>query len=756
MKGFSINFKHQLQIYFALLCLFTLPCLTLGIEPFSTIGQPIPEKHAFLNNGTILRVVPTHIQIADSKTGTVIDEFGELTRYSSVKFSPSVEHIAILYRLYNSSKTTVNIWDVNNRQLVSEWEIADRISDDETAFSPSQPIFATTIGSEIHLWNWQNGETLGKIIRENMPSDRAMVFSADGRHLIVVANRSNIELWNVETQELEAQFGKHSIGSVGELHMSPDGSKLAMFAVNSNVVSVWDLITQQKLWEKWHSGGNIASITFSPDSKYLYVGNRWGYANGQRWNDQVRVWDVESATEIDVFETGFNFMQTLALSPDGKTALFNYWDAEVLWDIEEKKPLDVWSDSVSGWDTALSPDGQTLVSTSLHSIKVWDISSQELRLLISSENGSFRDFAISPDGQKLAVGRDPWIEIRDLKTGEVMTQFQYQQGITDINFSSTGEWLAVRYHGNIRLFNVENPEMHQIVSTVGAPKIDISSYFSFSDNDEYLAASTRTYNQGWQYWILLWKREGDQYRFQYSWMAPKLDSFSSARAVFSYDENGSIVLAVPTRVETQIWKLLPEKSELIDTIDVGFPVHFSEDGKYLFGESGRTLQILEWQTDTQLEHEPIPKYFDISQNGKVLASSDDTGQIQIWDASQFLPMEPEKPTAVEPNGKQFVPFGLIKRNQLLQNFPNPFNPETWIPFRLADESRVTINIYTPTGTLIRTLSTGTIAAGDYSSHSKAIHWDGRNDNGEQVSSGVYLYTINIGDFTATRKMLIRK
>ena len=111
---------------------------------------------------------------------------------------------------------------------------------------------------------------------------------------------------------------------------------------------------------------------------------------------------------------------------------------------------------------------------------------------------------------------------------------------------------------------------------------------------------------------------------------------------------------------------------------------------------------------------------------------------------------------VEPQGQQLAQWGGIKRNALLQNFPNPFNPETWIPFRLADESDVTIRIYNSTGQLVRRLSPGVIPAGDYASQSKAIYWDGRNQIGEPVSSGVYLYTINAGDFTTTRKMLIRK
>ena len=97
-----------------------------------------------------------------------------------------------------------------------------------------------------------------------------------------------------------------------------------------------------------------------------------------------------------------------------------------------------------------------------------------------------------------------------------------------------------------------------------------------------------------------------------------------------------------------------------------------------------------------------------------------------------------------------------KANTNSYNFPNPFNPKHWIPFRLANESHVTIHIYSSTGQLVRSLSPGIMLAGDYASESKAVYWDGRNQIGETVSSGVYLYTITADDFVATRKMLIRK
>ncbi len=103
-----------------------------------------------------------------------------------------------------------------------------------------------------------------------------------------------------------------------------------------------------------------------------------------------------------------------------------------------------------------------------------------------------------------------------------------------------------------------------------------------------------------------------------------------------------------------------------------------------------------------------------------------------------------------------TPPALPETTALLPNFPNPFNPETWIPYQLAKPAAVTITIYDVRGRVVRTLVLGNQPAGMYRNRSKAAHWDGRNHIGEKVATGVYFYTLKAGDYTATRKLLIRK
>ena len=99
---------------------------------------------------------------------------------------------------------------------------------------------------------------------------------------------------------------------------------------------------------------------------------------------------------------------------------------------------------------------------------------------------------------------------------------------------------------------------------------------------------------------------------------------------------------------------------------------------------------------------------------------------------------------------------IPQETALLPNYPNPFNPETWIPYQLAVPAEVTLTIFDMNGGTIRHLEAGHQAAGTYQSRSRALHWDGRNQRGESVASGLYFYTLSAGEFTATRKMLIRK
>ena len=106
--------------------------------------------------------------------------------------------------------------------------------------------------------------------------------------------------------------------------------------------------------------------------------------------------------------------------------------------------------------------------------------------------------------------------------------------------------------------------------------------------------------------------------------------------------------------------------------------------------------------------------------------------------------------------QQLIALARPEKTQLLANYPNPFNPETWIPYELATDTDVKITIYTSTGVVVRALQLGHQTAGYYTGRDRAAYWDGRNATGEPVASGVYYYQLETDTQSLLRKMVILK
>ena len=141
----------------------------------------------------------------------------------------------------------------------------------------------------------------------------------------------------------------------------------------------------------------------------------------------------------------------------------------------------------------------------------------------------------------------------------------------------------------------------------------------------------------------------------------------------------------------------------------------------------------------------------------------DTLEISAQSPNPFIGVEPMRYTVTAEDVRQsfiqlpeLIAYEIPAETELLRNYPNPFNPETWIPFRLAEDAFVTLTIYDTSGQVVRILEIGHRIAAVYERRSKAIYWDGRNESGEQVASGVYFYQLQAGDYSQTRKLVILK
>ena len=135
----------------------------------------------------------------------------------------------------------------------------------------------------------------------------------------------------------------------------------------------------------------------------------------------------------------------------------------------------------------------------------------------------------------------------------------------------------------------------------------------------------------------------------------------------------------------------------------------------------------------------------------------DAAMIEVWIAQARLEDDGSLAFKQGIENLQNLLASLIpEKTALHRNYPNPFNPETWMPYQLAAPAEVALTIYDMNGQLVRRLAVGHQAAGMYQSRSRAVYWDGRNQLGESVASGLYFYTLTADNFTATRRMVILK
>lgn len=175
----------------------------------------------------------------------------------------------------------------------------------------------------------------------------------------------------------------------------------------------------------------------------------------------------------------------------------------------------------------------------------------------------------------------------------------------------------------------------------------------------------------------------------------------------------------------------------------------SEAGALTSGDNMGSAVAIDGEPGRHFNFAAIGVQFDASDHGE------DAGSVYIFDTEDKAGLN--MPFSVDPRGDlALTMFGDIKRTALLQNFPNPFNPETWIPYILADDANVNIHIYDIQGKLIRWLDVGQQSAGSYLSRETAVYWDGKDQLGESVSSGIYFYMLKGDAFSETRRMVILK
>ena len=423
------------------------------------------------------------------------------------------------------------------------------------------------------------------------------------------------------------------------------------------------------------------------------------YVNYIYAHPSVKLWDVTTGNAVALGH--IKVANSISFSPDGKTLASGAWDKTVkLWDVTTGTNIATFSGghTESVTSVAYSSDGKTLASAGMWdgTIVLWNATTGKIAAALPGHQSKIYFLVFSPDGTILASGgRDHTIKLWDIdKDRNIRTvrTLRHTDWVYSVVFSPDGTMLASGRKDNT--IKLWNVATGQNIATL-KHKNSVGS-ISFSPDGTILASGTGLTAKLWD---------------------------------------------VTTRTE-------------ITTLEKVRSISFSLDGKIMASTNlDRTIGLWDVETQTQIttiEGNGRPVF---SPDGKTLALVS-SGTILLWDTQSLYD---EIGLSVSTNTNLIhVPLGKVKATALLRNYPNPFNPETWIPYQLAEDAFVTLTIYDQSGCVVRTLKVEHQRAGVYRKQAKAIYWDGRNNLGEQVASGIYFYTLTAGNYSATRKMVILK
>ena len=489
---------------------------------------------------------------------------------------------------------------------------------------------------------------------------------------------------------------------------SPDGSTIAS-AGKDDIIRLWDARTgQHKQTLEGHTD-DIYSVAFSPDGSTIASASD---------DDTIRLWDSRTGQHKRTLEGHTHYVNSVVFSPDGRTLASGSWDDTIrLWDSRtgrHKQTLEGHTDNI--YNVAFSPDGSTIASTSEDkTIRLWNAHTGRHKQTLEGHTGDVNSVAFSPDGSTIAsASDDETVRLWNAHTGR---HKQTLEGDTDdiysVAFSPDGSTIAsAGKDDTIHLWDAHTGRHKQ---TLEGHTGNINS-IAFSPDGSTIASASDDKT------VQLWDTPVDDLS----------DIIEPAHLAEDVNGDGvvsieDLVLVVSNYGDKGKNNADVNDDGVVNIVDLVLVAAALGDAAAPFAQN------LDWEVAF--------KRVDMQQlliQAQGLDITDATLQRGILFLEQLLAALTPKETA------------------LLANYPNPFNPETWIPYQLATPAHVTLTIYDINGSAVCTLALGHQSAGVYHSQERAAYWDGRNALGEPVASGLYFYTLSAGDFTATRKMLIRK
>lgn len=716
------------------------------------------------------------IWIYDTQTGKELDLFtGGTGLFESVAFSPDGNTL-----VSDINGNYLCMWDVNTGRQIRTFFGHSQYVISAISFSPDgKTIVSGGSGGDVKFWNAETGEYIYRFTR-HFGFVNKLSFSSNSNMLATAGSDRRIYILEVETGEVIRSFNEHNTGhndGYSDVALHPDGEHIASIGTD-NTIRLWDIKrVKQRNFNTKHTD-TVFDVVFSPDGKTLASCSQDG---------TIKFWNGSNLLPINKLTEPTGSVWEIAFSPDGKTLASRSREGTIrLWDISDVDNITI-RNSIKGhlyggvYTMAMSPDGNRIFNDGYrHLIQIRDaITGKQLRN-ISGHTGRILSLDFNSHNNTILSGSaDGTMRLWDADTGlELHTFISLIGDVDSVLFSRDGKTAACLItlgefstrsdsrSSIISIFNVATGTERYRINAYNAPPPSIVQHdpaFHLTEHtsnidsiamspDDKLIASTSGDNT-----IRFWNVETGKHQRVLTEDARYCDNLT-------FSPDGKILAGISI-YNIVFWDVHSgkERNTITNVHDRAYftGIAFSPDGKVLAsGSRNNTVRL--WDVNTgRLLHTFIE--FDdrtysvrytttlaFSSDGSTLASASNDGTVLLWETSLGLP------TAVEPIGKKFTKWGSIKKTRIYQNYPNPFNPETWIPYQLSSPEDVRIDIYTSEGKIVRQIDIGHQPAGLYYEPGRAYYWDGKNQSGEQVTSGIYFYTLTAGHFNATRKMLILK